>query len=243
MNIIKELKGYSGSKIYLVKKDNQYFVRKIGNVKRNYDKLSILEKLNFPVVKILNYENDILDLEFIPGLDIKNYLIQYSPKSLSTFIIGILNNLQNNSNNTKDYSNIIENKINEVDISYAKIILEKVPKLYSQSEYLGDFTLENILFNKTKGFIIIDQSTVEYDSWYFDLAKLNQDLTCKWFLRYCKTNLDSKIVMVKNDIENYFGPINNFTTALMLLRVYKHAKNDNLTKEFLKKSIENLLWK
>jgi hypothetical protein len=121
--------------------------------------------------------------------------------------------------------------------------LEKVPKLYSQSEYLGDFTLENILFNKTKGFIIIDQSTVEYDSWYFDLAKLNQDLTCKWFLRYCKTNLDSKIVMVKNDIENYFGPINNFTTALMLLRVYKHAKNDNLTKEFLKKSIENLLWK
>jgi len=66
MNIIKELKGYSGSKIYLVKLNNQYFVRKIGNVQRNYDKLSALEKFNFPVVKILNYENDVLDLEFIP---------------------------------------------------------------------------------------------------------------------------------------------------------------------------------
>lgn len=242
MNIIKELKGYSGSKIYLVKLNNQYFVRKIGNVQRNYDKLSALEKLNFPVVKILNYENDVLDLEFIPGLDMKNYLIQFSPKTLGKFIIEIISNLQSDTS-IKDYSDIIEYKTKDIKIPYKKTILDKVPRIYFQSKYLGDFTLENILFNKTKGFIIIDQSTIEYDSWQFDLAKLNQDLTCKWFLRYYKTNLDSKIITLKNTIENYFGSINNFTTALMLLRIYKHSKNDNFTKEFLDKAMENLVWK
>ena len=63
------------------------------------------------------------------------------------------------------------------------------------------------------------------------------------FLRYYKTNLDSKIITLKNTIENYFGSINNFTTALMLLRIYKHSKNDNFTKEFLDKAMENLVWK
>lgn len=244
MKLVKELQGYSGSKIYLMKSNNEYFVRKQGNVTRNYDRLSKLYNDGFPVVKILNYEKDILDLEYISGMDMITYLKNINPIFLANFIIGIIDQLKKTESGEKDYTEIYLAKLSWIDeIHYDHIkLIEKLPKQYNQSNYFGDLTLENILFNKQKGFIIIDPATIEYDNWIFDLAKLNQDITCKWFLRYSKTNLDHKLTLLKKHIEEKCGVFSNYLTIAMLFRVYKHAINDIITRNFLDRQI-NLLWK
>ena len=244
--IIKPLNGYSGSKIYLMQSGNTYFVRKIGNVARNYERLTVLHSLGLPVVNILNFDNDILDLEYIQGADMKIYLLNSNPKELANFISTAIDSIKKTEQNVKDYTKIYNYKLNWIDNSNlpfdSKELTNKLPKFFNQSQYFGDLTLENILFNKQKGFIIIDPATIEYDSWYFDLAKLNQDLTCKWFLRNSKINLDHKLSLLKQYIEEECGEINTYLTIAMLLRVYKHALKDNATKEFLNRHIR-LLWK
>ena len=40
--ILKELKGHSGNKIYLLESDNQFIVHKSGDVKRNVERLQDL---------------------------------------------------------------------------------------------------------------------------------------------------------------------------------------------------------
>lgn len=244
--IIKTLNGYSGSKIYLMQTGNTYFVRKIGNVTRNYERLSALQSLRLPVVNVLNFENNILDLEYIQGSDMKNYLMNKNPKDLANFISMSIESVKRTEKSIKNYTDIYHfklNWINNINLPFeSKELISKLPKFINQSQYFGDLTLENILFNKQKGFIIIDPATIEYDSWYFDLAKLNQDLTCKWFLRNSKINLDHKLSLLKQYIEEECGEINTYLTIAMLLRVYKHALKDNATKEFLNRHIR-LLWK
>ena len=56
---IKELKGFSGSKIYLMKNDRGLFIRKMDNTDRNYIKLNELSK-EFNVPKIYSYDNSYL---------------------------------------------------------------------------------------------------------------------------------------------------------------------------------------
>lgn len=246
MKIVKELKGYSGSKIFLMKSGNEYFVRKQGNVARNYERLNTLKLEGFPVVSILDYSDGILDLEYVQGSDMESYLKNNNPYALGNFIVELIKTLNNTEKEIKDYTNIYLEKISWIDqfnFSFtSEILLGKLPKTFNSSQYFGDLTLENILFNNNKGFIIIDPATIEYDSWIFDLAKLNQDITCKWFLRNSKINLDHKLILLKKHIEKIFGQFNNNLTIVMLLRIYRHALNDFHTRQFLDRQI-NLLWK
>lgn len=246
MKLIKEFKGYSGSKIYLMRTGNEYFVRKKGNIIRNYERLISLKSKDLPVVTILNYEKDVLDLEYVQGLDMESYLKTKDQKNLGKFIIQVVDKLKLTQSKEKDYNQIYKEKLNWIDnlnLSFnSDDLIKKLPKCFNESEYFGDLTLENILFNKNNDFIIIDPATIEYDSWYFDLHKLNQDLTCKWFLRNSKINLDHKLTLLKNQIENEYGKLDNNLTIVMLFRIYKHALTDPLTKKFLDRHIK-LLWK
>lgn len=246
MKLVKELKGYSGSKILLMKSNNEYFVRKQGNVTRNYERLCKLQDSGFPVVKIINYENDILDLEYVSGMDMETFLKNGDYKLLSNFIINLIEQLRKTELEIKEYTSVYLSKLSWIDdlnFSFkSKDLISKLPKSANKSNYFGDLTLENILFNKQKGFIIIDPATIEYDSWIFDLAKLNQDLTCKWFLRHSKSNIDHKLTLLKKSIEEKYGMLCNYLTIAMLFRVYRHAINDKTTRNFLDRQI-NILWK
>ena len=88
-----------------------------------------------------------------------------------------------------------------------------------------------------------DAVTIEYDSYIFDIAKLRQDLECKWFLRDTNLMLDVKLSSIQKRILKEFPLANNdYILILMLLRVYLHTKPGDSERQFIMKEI-NRLWK
>ena len=243
---IKELKGFSGSKIYLMKNYNGLFIRKMDNVDRNYIKLNELSQL-FNVPKIYNYDNNILDMEYIHGLDMKSYLAVRDTKRLTDFLIDTLSKFSDDVQ-MNDYTNVYMDKLKYIklpsDMLFTKEqLLEKLPKRLPRSKYFGDLTLENIIYGEDGQFYFIDGMTSEYDSYIFDIAKLRQDLECKWFLRNTNLLLDVKVENIQDKLlEKFELANNNYLLILMLLRVYRYTKPFSKEEALLIKEM-NRLWK
>ena len=70
--IVKELHGYSDSKVLLLNENNSLFVRKFDNIQRNLERY---DSLNLPFPKILNRCNEYFDIEYIENIDVVNYLL------------------------------------------------------------------------------------------------------------------------------------------------------------------------
>jgi RIO-like serine/threonine protein kinase len=244
--VIKELKGHSGSKIYLMQEDDNIFVRKIGNVERNFERLSNLYSECYPVPAIYQKYDDILDMEYIHGLDMKAYLLSGNIKLLSEFIVSTLNKFAKNSV-VKDYTEVYNSKLSFVDdakdLPFTKDeLIARLPKKLPSSNYHGDLTLENILYSNNS-FCMIDAVSIEYDSYIFDIAKLRQDLECKWFLRNSNLMLDVKLQNLQDRIlPRFAGAENDYLLILMLLRVYLHTIPGDGDREFILKEIKRL-WK
>ena len=243
---IKELKGFSGSKIYLMKNNNGLFIRKMDNVDRNYVKLNELSQ-HFNVPKIYSYNNNILDMEYIHGLDMKSYLAVRDTKRLTDFLIDTLYKFSNNVS-MSDYTNVYIDKLKYIKLPSEMIftkeqLLEKLPKRLPRSKYFGDLTLENMIYGEDGQFYFIDGMTSEYDSYIFDIAKLRQDLECKWFLRDTKLLLDVKVENIQDKLlEKFELANNNYLLILMLLRVYRYTKPFSKEEALLIKEI-NRLWR
>lgn len=245
--IIKELNGHSGSKVYLKEwKDGLYCVEKIGNTTRNVERMNVLNHLGFNVPKIYLAENDCLIMEYIHGLDMKNYLIHNNINQLFNFIGETMDDFSNDGE-IKDYTETYYNKLswldkpNEMPFSKDELI-KKLPKKLPKSVYHGDFTLENILYTNS-GFYMIDPLTTEYDSYVFDLAKLRQDIECKWFLKNSNVKLDTKLEILNSKIKKmYSQDIDDNLLILMLLRVIQYCDKGNSNYNFLMKEIHRL-WK
>lgn len=246
MKVLKKLSGFSGSKVFLVSDGSKTFVRKIGNVDRNYERMNYLFCCGYNVPKIYKKEGDILDIEYIQSLDVRTFLLYNSIEDLSSFLLLTLENLSRNKK-IRDYSQVYDLKLREIDYTRLPFnkseIYEKLPKMLFCSDYFGDLTLENILYGVDGKFYLIDGATVEYDSYIFDIAKLRQDLKCKWFLRNHKISLEIYCDKIESNILNKFPEADNdYLLILMLLRVYKHAKEDSFEQKFLLREIERL-WK
>ena len=122
-------------------------------------------------------------------------------------------------------------------------LLEKLPKRLPRSKYFGDLTLENIIYGEDGQFYFIDGMTSEYDSYTFDIAKLRQDLECKWFLRDTNLLLDVKVENIQDKLlERFELANNNYLLILMLLRVYRYTKPFSKEEILLTKEM-NRLWK
>ena len=243
---IKELKGFSGSKIYLMRNDNGLFIRKMDNVDRNFIKLNELSQ-HFNVPKIYSYNNNILDMEYIHGLDMKSYLAVRDTKRLTEFLINVLSEFSKDVYMT-DYTNVYIDKLKYIKLPSEMLftkeqLLEKLPKRLPRSKYFGDLTLENIIYGENGQFHLLDGMTSEYDSYIFDIAKLRQDLECKWFLRDTKLLLDVKVENIQDKLlERFELANNNYLLILMLLRVYRYTKPFSKEEAFLIKEM-NRLWK
>jgi RIO-like serine/threonine protein kinase len=243
--LLKKLKGHSGSTVALLQSDDKMFVRKIENVQRNYERLSAL--LGYvDVPKIYNYDGTILDMEYIHGTDMKNYLLNNSTKELSDFLINTLSMFASKVVD-KDYTNVYNEMLSWLEdgmFPFTKEeLIDKLPKILPQSVYHGDMTLENIIHSTSGRFYFIDAVTLKYDSWVFDIAKLRQDLECKWFLRRDPVMLDGKLLKLQDNILKRYPIANDdYLLILMLLRVYLHCEKDTLEYNFIVKEI-NRLWK
>jgi len=243
--IIKKLDGFSGSRVFLMKNKDRLFIRKIGNVERNYEQLPVLSKLDINCPAVLSKNGDVLDMEYIHGLDMITYLKHNSEKPLIDFLMKSLDTLSKGSQ-SKNYFDDYVSKITNVDFKHFKFtkiqLLDSLPACTQQSNYHGDMTLENIIFSEGK-FFFIDPVSIEYDSFIFDIAKLRQDLECKWFLRKSKARLDTKLYNIQNALlDNYPEARCDSFLILMLLRVFNHSIEDSFEQRFLISEI-NKLWK
>lgn len=246
--ILKELKGHSGNKIYLLEtEDCEFFVHKSGDIKRNVERLQELFREFYDVPFILNTDGEtFMDMEYIHGLDMKEYLKTNTINKLAGFITETLNSFAKNAV-LYDYTGVYHQKLDWVDsatdLPFCKDeLISRLPKELPRSQYHGDFTLENLMFSEDK-FIMIDAVTIEYDSYIFDIAKLRQDLECKWFLREDTLKLDVKLRNLQDKILERF-PLakNDYILILMLLRVYRHTQPGDSNHQFIMKEIKRL-WK
>lgn len=245
--IIKELKGHSASKVLLLQENNNIFVRKTGQIGRNIERFDALSNLKLPFPKIYEIYGDAYDMEYINSLDMKSYLTNHNPNDLINFIRQTIESLSKNTIE-KDYSETYKNKLSTFDFDRYSLpftmdeLLDKLPKKIPSSEYHGDFTLENILYNvNKKEFVLIDPLTTEYNSYVFDLAKLHQDLTCKWFIRNENIFLDSKLFSIIDSLRDLFYDSTNYLIVLMLMRVLPYTQNKK-DEQFLLNEVRRL-WK
>lgn len=243
--LIKTLKGHSGSVVSLLQDNQKIFVRKVGNVERNHERLSALVGY-IDVPRIYNYDGNTLDMEYIHGLDMKNYLANNPIKDLSDFLIRTIELFASKSID-KDYTPVYNHMLSWIEdgmFPFTKNeLIERLPKVLPCSVYHGDMTLENVICSTEGRFYFIDAVTLQYDSWVFDIAKLRQDLECKWFLRHDSIMLDVKLLNIQDNILKRFPIANNdYLLILMLLRVYLHCDKNTLEYNFIVKEI-NRLWK
>ncbi len=244
--IVKEFHGHSGSKVYLMEDKLGLYVQKNGNVKRNVERLRALDWLGHPVPRIYDYNDDCLKMQYIHGLDMKNYLVHNTTNELSDFIIRTLNRFKSDSE-TKDYTETYYKKLewmdHQNDLPFTKEqLIQRLPKILPQTVYHGDMTLENIMYSRNE-FYMIDPVTIEYDSYIFDIAKMRQDLECKWFLRNDNIKIDVKLKKIRDEIFNFCPEaFDNSLLILMLLRVYVHCERGDSNYIFIRSHI-NKLWK
>ena len=243
--IIKELKGHSGSKILLMENDRGLFVRKIDNIDRNLERLIALYRIGYAVPIVLNHANNQLDMQYVHGLDIKTYLTHNNIGDLSKFIIATFKAFSSQAIKEKDYTETYHHKLKWIDsnsdLPFTKNeLINRLPKILPSTMYHGDLTLENIIHSDT-GFHMIDPVTTEYDSYIFDIAKMRQDLECKWFLRDTDIKLDTKLQQLQDNIKEVYPEAfdDNFL-ILMLLRVLSHCQECDEDYKFIVKNIKRL---
>jgi RIO-like serine/threonine protein kinase len=248
MNIVKKLKGHSGSQIFLINDGSKQFIKKINNIERNWERQTALYEAGYDVPKIFNKTRNSIEMEYINGLDMKSYLNLYGTAELIKFIEQFILRVSSKFF-IKDYTEVYEKKLswlnNNNPFTFSKQeLINKLPKKLPKSEYHGDFTLDNILYTTKNKFYLIDCITSEYDSWIFDLCKLRQDLKCHWFIRKDKyqsliynTQIIDDILLKKYEIID-----NNNLLILMLLRVYPYTQEDSFDRNFIFNEVEKL-WK
>ena len=227
--------------------DDKIFVRKTGDIARNLERYDVLSNHNLNLPKIYEIYGDYYDMEYISCLEMKKYLSLNKANKLVDFIQEVMYNLSKNTYE-KDYTETYRNKLSKFDFTKFEMpftadeLINKLPKILPASEYHGDFTLENILYDtKNDKFVLIDPLTTEFDSFVFDLAKLRQDLVCKWFIRNDNVYLDSKLYLIMNKLNEFVHNKNQYLLILMLMRVLPYTTNEK-DKEYLMKEVRRL-WK
>lgn len=252
MQIVKKLKGHSGSNINLVKIKNDYFVHK-SNIKDVGKIITINNHLkinNFKVPNIIEYGDDFILMEYINGIDMFNFLSSEGHNSIAKISKFIEIYYEKTiSNKSFDFEPIIIKKINEIckfnkylnEIINIDKLMEKIPKNMPQAIIHGDFTLDNIIY-KEGHFYLIDINPTNLNSVYFDLNKLLQDIDCYWFLRNRNNILNIKLLcqQISKLLKTKYDFLNNkYILIFMLMRILPYCK-DSLSINFIYNNIKRI---
>ena len=169
-------------------------------------------------------------MEYIPNLDIKNYLTTKPINEFINFLISTIETFKSQEVHWLDFTDIYINKLkiynfDELPFTCNQLI-EKLPKHLPITMYHGDLTLENILYNtRSNSFFLIDPLTTEYSSYVFDLAKLRQDVICKWFIRNDTFYLSTKLNVINQALNQFEYYNNDYLLILMILRLLPYTKS------------------
>lgn len=246
--IIKEFFGVSGSKIRMINSLDNFIIRKIDNIEKNYEKLTLLTQHNFLVPKIIDKEDNILDMEYISGYDMKTFIKLDNIHKFINFVIDTINRFRNINNKEKNYTLIYKNQLdyfkNDNKLPFTIIeFLDKLPKIIPSSLCHGDFTLDNIIY-KEPNFYMIDPDINAFNSWIFDIAKLRHDLDGKWFIKNeNKNEFNLELSIIKQELVNAFPEaFDDYLYILMLLRVYKSSQEGTIEQTMLLEEMKKV-WK
>lgn len=245
--MIKELSGYSGSKVSLMSQDGMVFVRKQGQNDRNLERIDSLTKLGLDLPKILDRSTEHYDMQYIRHTDMVNWL---SHNSIEGFLIWLMNVVAELAANgrIKDYLPVYEQRLQQPALMQFKDrlpfqfeqLLERLPRYLPSGEYHGDLTMDNCLHGVDGRFYLIDPLTSDYDGYVFDLVKLMQDLQCGWFIRNKTVMLHGKLWAIRSAIIKQYPVAGDPNLLiLMLLRVLPYAKTI-VDQDFLLKEIDRL---
>lgn len=270
LNIIKKLNGFSGCDIYLMKKEETYFVKKISQ-SLNYNKRLITQKekqeeaydlfngygVYIPKILDYGYENNLyyFSMEYIKGQTAIAYLVNSSLKNTVElierliYILKLFEKTEIDITNNQLFTKKIFQKINGV-LNVTNISKDTKLKIYNSLEKVltyddiikpsychGDFTLENIIIDEKNNIWIIDFLDSFYQSMYFDIAKLYQDIEGEWYnIKNVNVNLpDIKRIYVYKLFDNYiknefndYSQIHYFLLMLNFLRIVPYAKNEEI---------------
>jgi tRNA A-37 threonylcarbamoyl transferase component Bud32 len=239
--------GFSGSEVALYQTSFGKLVRKTKFIERNYEKLVELASKGYSVPKILSKQDDVLEMEYVEGVDMKTFLLYNEITLLTSYLSELIDKFKIDSLDN-DYSDVYARNLMFVDDdnqlpfnSYE--LFDRLPKLLPSSTCHGDLTLENLIYSTDNRFVLIDVSSGDYDSWVFDIAKLRQDLDAKWFLRNTDVDLSAHLAVIKSILYEKFPlAFDDNLYILMLLRVYRHCTPQTPEHNLILSEIKRL-WK
>lgn len=227
MNIIRKFKGNSDSSVFLVEESGKTFVYK--TMVKNAEQCAAMSiELPFPTPEIIEVTEQSILMEYIPGVDMKHYLMYASNADLQRLVFFLSDYIEYslNSSNNYNFQKEIEEKTNQlkryIDLG------NSMPTIFPKGPIHGDLTLENILFYNNK-FYFIDVHYTPLNSVHFDANKLRQDLNGLWFLREEEQTMNyvSSCELIYKSLNETFKELfDDRVYAFMLARILPYCKRD-----------------
>lgn len=270
-----KLIGHSGCKLEINEENGNLFVIKTSkNIDYNNRLKEQCEKqknfkhkfFNTPNILKSGFNKDGLfsfSMEYINGLTVSEYFRSIEIGNIDDLVknfFGIIPDHYSFDNSAKKtfLSKLeeLENKININDNDFLDVFLKLKEYNWSycvSGDCHGDMTLENIILSGNKLYLI-DFLDSFYDSWMIDIAKILQDVECKWSYRFdvnTDQNLEIRLLIFKQSLINKIlllkdgdKILNTIYCMLLvnLLRIIPYT-NDLYTNKYLKEQINKIFKK
>lgn len=230
MKFIRKFKGNSNSHVFLVEESGHSLVYK--TMLKNAELCAAISKeLPFPTPEIYQVTDQSILMEYIPGIDIKQYLSYASTEDLNKLVFFLADYIEYSLATSYSYNfeQELKEKVNELsDYIDVEQHVCQFPQMLPRGSVHGDLTLENIIFYNNK-FYFIDAHYTNLNSVYFDANKLRQDLNGYWFLREesKKMNYVSSCEFIYKKLTEKFKDLfDKNAYAFMLARILPYCKRD-----------------
>jgi len=261
IKFIKNLIGFSGCEIKLYSTgNNNLFVRKISSskgynhrLKKQMEKQIFFfnnlskNKITTPKVLGCGFRKGLFffDMEYIIGLNLIDKISSATNvelEEISKTILEIISLEKSNKlGEVVALSDKFSDKLNELSTKIPKNQIKLLTQLKQKCKILpevettfchGDLTLENILYDESsKKYYLIDFLDNFADHYWFDIAKLFQDIEAEWYV-FRNPNIDRnsmgiKINFIKQKILKFlkldYLPFHSIFMAITLFRIVPYA--------------------
>ena len=268
-----KLIGHSGCKLEINEHDGHLFVVKTSKnkeynsrLKEQCEKQKMFKHsfFNAPLIFESSEDNDGLfkfSMEYVNGLTLSEYFRKIEIgdiENLAQKFFGIIPDEYCFDNEAKQ---IFTSKLGELEKKINNEWFDEIFRKLKNYDWKccvsgschGDMTLENIIWSNNKLYLI-DFLDSFYDSWMIDIAKILQDVECKWSYRHDEKideNLEIRLLIFKQMLLNKILSLSNGDKLLNtvycillvnLLRIIPYTE-DSYTIEYLKKEINKIFKK